>query len=267
MMVLAACLVCGIGDVSAVGLSGQGSGNPLRVVAGVAWLLLSLTVVAIAIWQGVMPQMRAQWAMAAAESLADGGSELSASQVTALRKAWRVAVDADPLAVLALQRWAEFETGQLRIQAEELVAQRAAAGTAEDAGRAVGPEVFTKSMEQALAGAVEVCNELIAADRKNSVGYLLRGRCYSLAGQALGDRKWLMCAVSDFETVTERNRGAIEVWLELSKLQRLAGVPEASRRSAERVRQLNAINQEWGHRDQFLSAEDEQQLQDLLKQG
>ena len=267
MMVLAACLVCGIGDVSAVGLSGQGRGSPLRVVSGVTWLLLSLAVVATGIWQGVMPQMRAQWAMAAAESLADGGSELSASQVTALRKAWRVAVDTDPLAVLALQRWAEFETGQLRTQAEELAAQRAAAGTAEDAGRAVGPEVLTNSMEQALAGAIEVCNELIAADRKNSVGYLLRGRCYSLAGQALGDRKWLMCAVSDFETVTERNRGAIEIWLELSKLQRLAGVPEASRRSAERVRQLNAINQEWGHRDQFLSAEDEQQLQDLLKQG
>lgn len=265
MMTLAVCLISGLGDVRAAGLSDSMISLPR--VARVAWLLLSLVLVAAGMWMGVIPQMRAQWAIAAAESLTDGGQGMTVSQVTALRKAWRAAVDADPLAVSALQRWAEFETRLLRGSATELLDLRALTGRTGAEGQEVSEEALRTNMQKELLGAIDVCEELIAADRGNSVGYLLRGRCYLLAGQALGDQQLLMRAVSDFTTVTDRNRGAIEIWLELSKLQRLAGAEEASRRSAERVQELNRINQEWGHRDQFLSAEDEQLLRDLLKQG
>ncbi len=277
MMTLAACVITGCQGGMVTGE--QGPAAERLPLSGGRWswgpaaggLILSLVIVAAIVGTGVIPQTRLQWALMQAESLESGGREWNQTELGLVRQAWQRAVQADMLAVRPRQRWAEFEAGRLYSVVSRLVAAESVgeASKKDPLGRQAEIEsrsLLVTEVETQLQAALEACELLIAADNRNSPGYLVRGRCYSLAAQALHRQEDLQRAIADLEKVTERNRGAIEVWLELAQLQRLAGQGAASRRSAERVEALNRINQAWGHRDQFLTEDEERVLRELLEQ-
>jgi hypothetical protein len=277
MMALAVCLITGCQGGMVTREQGPVAEQLPSTAGRWAWgpaaggLILSLVLVAVVVGTGVIPQARLQWALMQADSLDSGGRDWNQTELGLVRQAWQRAVQADALAVRPRQRWAEFEAGRLYSVVSRLVAAESVgeASTEDSLGRQAEIEsrsLLVTEVETQLRAALEACELLIAADTRNGLGYLVRGRCYSLAAQALRRQEDLERAIADLKTVTERNRGAIEVWLELAQLQRLAGQGAASRQSAERVEALNRINQAWGHRDQFLTEDEERVLRELLEQ-
>jgi hypothetical protein len=168
------------------------------------------------------------------------------------------AIAADPIAVAPRQRQVEIATYQLLALQAAMISAGRTSGVVE-AG--TSPDLIARIQE-----GLEACGNLIAADRRSLAGYKQRAELRTLAWSLLQNPDDLAAAVADQETVVTFHPTAVLEWLELARLYDLSSGDEAGQRSesaAQRALELEAVNQAWGHRDQWLTAEQTKLLKQL----
>lgn len=222
----------------------------MSLLLDTAWCLAGLV---ITVWIGLIPVSRCVGFVQAGDDFWYRQSMLDSAE-----RSYRQAAASDPLSALPRQRLAEVATYRLRDFCL-LLTQHDSRRPSDDA-----ESRLVDVCEQLLATAVDLCSELIVADQRNSSGFKLRSQAYALAGEAMRRRApaksgaWLESAVADQERVTQMNPAAVSEWVELLRLCQItdgSARRDRSESAAQRVLELDRINQAWGHRDQFLSPE------------
>ena len=118
------------------------------------------------------------------------------------------------------------------------------------AGGGAAPDSAVEA-EAALAA----CERWIAADRRSISGFVNRAEiCHIMYGIS-GNPEHIRSCVRDLETVVSRYPTSALFQAQLSVRRSTAGDSEGARRAAIEARQIDGVNQKWGHRDQFLSAD------------
>jgi hypothetical protein len=184
--------------------------------------------------------------------------------------AYRKAAEMDGLAVSPRQRIAELSAHTLR---EDLaLLQRFESGTRSlNDDKALAAEQKAKA-EKSFEKALEACDLLISVDKRNSFSVGLKAECLALGAQIRSDDELLSEAVKLQQNVVVLYPSSVEGWLQLVKLSHRfvtsgdkTDVDETVLGTAiKRLRQLDEINHQWGHRDRFLSEDDQALFQDVI---
>lgn len=238
----------GVGAVKPVACAIRTSGARGRAASAVAF-----AGAVVVLWWGVIPVDRVDVLLgeATARLELDRSPDLAAKAVVE-------AVAADPIAVAPRQRRVEIATYQLLALQAAMISTGRTSGVVE-AG--TSPDLIARIQE-----GLEACGNLIAADRRSLAGYKQRAELRTLAWSLLQNPDDLAAAVADQETVVTFHPTAVLEWLELARLYDLSSGDEADQRSesaAQRALELEAVNHAWGHRDQWLTAEQTKLLKQL----
>ena len=177
---------------------------------------------------------------------------------------YQQAHQADPQNVTPRQRIAEV----LSYRLSEAVAFRAAetdvvgTETGVETGRSEGEDDNRKLADEAL----QACENLISADRRNSFSYRLRAEVRWNAGLLYNDNLLRNLAIQDLLTATHLYPSSVDAWYRLAEQLDAAGAAHvaAANVGAERVLQLETLNRAWGHADRFLT---EEQLAKISRLG
>ena len=205
---------------------------------------------------GLLPVLAAQRNVAEADNLMHRQRNLRAAIIH-----YQKAITADPFAVVPCQRVAELELSRLRDlkHAQEASPDRATVKIA--AGTDSGPDA-KKSVSQAL----DACDVLIAADRRNSFGFRARAECLALGARLLNSEEMMQQAIDQQQQVVEMYPSSVDDWVQLVRLyetdprQRWKMLAETA---AVRCLQLEEINRRWGHQDRYLAESDVLMLKSL----
>jgi hypothetical protein len=179
----------------------------------------------------------------------------------------KVAADADPLGVSSRQQIAELELQRLS-QLELLVIQNKTTHTQEPL-EADNDKDAIDQMKVAIDQALEACENLISADRRSSTGHRIRTSCLLIGARVLNDSTMLKEAIASQQLVVGMNPTSVHDWLDLAKLCQSAPANSAAPlalAAAQRALELEAINRDWGHQDQFLTPQDLGLLTNLNEQ-
>lgn len=157
---------------------------------------------------------------------------------------FRQAIQADPQSVTPRQRMAEVLSYRL---SEAAVLRQAATG-----------RVGMDEADRRLADdALDACESLLSADRRNSFSYQLRAEVrWNAAVMNGADQMWNL-AIQDLQTAASLYPSSVAVWYQLAERLASAGVQhnDAAKAAAERALQLDRINHTWGHSDRYLTDE------------
>jgi len=165
------------------------------------------------------------------------------------------ALQADPQSVTPRQRIAEVLSYRLSEAAALRAAETDIVGTetGTKTGRSNGDDDHRKLADEAL----QACESLIAADRRNSFSYRLRAEVRWNAGLLYNNDQLRNLAIQDLLAVTHLYPSSVDAWYRLAEQLDAAGAEHlaAAKVAAERVLQLEKLNRAWGHADRFLTEE------------
>ncbi len=248
------------GNPDAVGERIRGS----RIVPGTesqrTWLYLStallfLAAAVVVLTFGLIPVSMAE------RHLLNGENAVHRQRIPgAALASYRLAAESDPLGVTPRQRIAELESyrlSELRILFER---QKPLAAES-DAG--IDSSVTAESQLEIAVRAVE---SLISADRRNCLGYRMRARCLAAGSILLKNPEMLEQAIAAQQNVTEMYPSSVQDWAELAFLSHMAksqGWSDLAKPASLRALELDQINRQWGHRDQYLPPEQLEQLREI----
>ncbi|MDA1231239.1 MAG: O-antigen ligase family protein, partial [Planctomycetota bacterium] len=110
-----------------------------------------------------------------------------------------------------------------------------------------------KLVDQAL----QACEDLILADRRNSFSYRLRAEVRWNSSLLNEDHEFQILAIQDLETATRLYPSSVDGWYRLAERLDFAGLEhvKAAGTAADRVLELETLNRAWGHADRFLTDE------------
>ena len=165
------------------------------------------------------------------------------------------AVQADPQSVTPRQRIAEVLSyrlsGAVALRAAETDVAVTETGAKTELSKA--EDDSRKLADEAL----QACENLISADRRNVFSYRLRAEMRWNAGLLHGDDQLQILAIEDLSTATRLYPSSVDAWYRLAERLDTAGadLDDAAKVAAERVLQLENLNRAWGHADRFLTEE------------
>lgn len=230
----------------AVAAGGNGGQTPIAwrhgnlIAAG-----LCLVSVCVVIKFGLMPVTLAAYHVRAGNLLITGPQNRSKAE-----EQFKDAAHADPQSVTPRQRLVEV----LAYPLTEAVLLRAASGEREG---------FSEADRRLADEALDACERLITADRRNSFSYGLRAEVRWNAAIVKADRQLQNLAIQDLKTAVQLYPSSTAAWYNLA--QRLAaatiGYQDEAKAAAERTLQLDDLNHAWGHSDRFLADEQREQIE------
>jgi hypothetical protein len=184
--------------------------------------------------------------------------------------AYQKAAEMDLFAVSPRQRIAELSAHTLR-EDLNLLREFESGAQSLDHEKAIVAEQKAKA-EKSFEKAIEACNLWISSDKRNSFSVGLKAECLAIGAQIRSDVVLLREAVTLQQNVVVMYPSSIEAWLQLVKLYRqsisggarTAGDVMVLEKAIKRLRQLDDINHRWGHRDRFLSEDDQALFQDVI---
>ncbi len=105
--------------------------------------------------------------------------------------------------------------------------------------------------------ALQACEDLIQADRRNSFSYRLRAEVRWNAGLLCGDHELRKLAIQDLHTASSLYPSSVDALYRLAERLDSAGAEDvdAARVAAVRVLELEKMNRSWGHADRFLTVD------------
>ena len=163
---------------------------------------------------------------------------------------FQLAREADPQSPTPRQRIAEV----LSYRLSEAAALRAA-----DAGAAVpafGSGNFDDEELQKLADkALEACEDLLQADRRNSFSYRLRAEVRWNTSLLFDDQQLQGLAIQDLQLASNLYPSSVDASYRLAERLDSAGAEysDAAKAVAVRVLKIETMNRSWGHADRFLT--------------
>jgi hypothetical protein len=177
---------------------------------------------------------------------------------------YRRAAESDPLSTPPRQRIAELES--YRLMDVQSVATEEPTPKTETSP----PKIDSRSvLESQLRNALEAAEAFILADVRSCFGYRIRARCLATGSILLKNEELLERAIMDQQNVTRMYPSSVVDWAELASLCDNAAGAQWSSVAAEaavRALELEKINQQWGHRDQYLSPDQVIHLQRIAAQ-
>ena len=160
-----------------------------------------------------------------------------------VREAFKKAIAADPFRVSPRQTWAEFEAGRLNAM----------------------PDVSAVSSNELMTGVDVACRSWMEADPLSAGPYRLRASVERRIWELTTEPAFLHRGIDSLSEAVLRHPGEVEVWLEKAELEAASGDRVASAASVARAAQLNELNHQWGHQDQYLSEKNEALLARLAE--
>jgi tetratricopeptide (TPR) repeat protein len=235
-------------------------GIRVEVIGGVSAGKSSLAKIRCLMYSAVLPGLFCVVAktgvfpvIAAENAIRNGNSLLNNAQFPARAiDQFQQAGQSDPQSPTPRQRIAEV----LSYRLSEAVALRAAemetTGTTSD-DRNSGGEEIQKLADDAL----QACEDLIQADRRNSFSYRLRAEVRWNAGLLLNDQELQKLAIQDLQMASNMYPSSVDALYRLAERLDSAGAEHhnAARTTASRVLQMETMNRSWGHADRFLTVD------------
>jgi len=167
------------------------------------------------------------------------------------------ASQADPQSVTPRQRIAEV----LSYRLSEAVGLRAEAASNERKGM--------NEAERSLADqALQACENLISADRRNSFSYGLRSEVRWNTALLIGDSQMRDLAIQDLQTAANLYPSSAAARYRLTERLAAAGIEhrDEAKTNAQRVLELDQINHAWGHSDRYLTDEQRKTVERISEQ-
>jgi hypothetical protein len=241
MIMLLLCLAAGISS----DVAQTESGGKNRGLWGVAVLLAAFTAI---IRFGLLPVTVSQ------NHIAIGNSLLTNAQFPSRAlDQFQQAIQADPQSVTPRQRIAEVLSYRLSgaVRAAETKV------TGPETGAVTGGIQRDDDNRKLADGALEACENLISADRRNSFSYRLRAEVRWNASLLNDDVRLRNLAIQDLRTGTILYPSSVDACYRLAEQMDAAGAEYVNdaKVAAMRALQLEELNRLWGHADRFLSAE------------
>jgi len=169
----------------------------------------------------------------------------------------------DPQSPTPRQRMAEV----LSYRLAEVAALRAA--ESESAGTTSGSGITNDEEIRKLANkALQACEYLIQADRRNSFSYRLRGEVRWNASQLFDDQELRKLAIQDLQMASHLYPSSVDALYRLAERLDSAGAEhfDAAQAAASRVLQMETLNRSWGHADRFLTADQLAKMSRIAKE-
>lgn len=180
-------------------------------------------------------------------------------------ESYRLAAESDPIGVTPRQRMAELEAYRLaELQGQNQIESQPQAENGRD--QESDNDTASATRKQ-VTSAIAAAESLISADKRSCFGYRIRARCLAAGSILLKNPELMEQAIADQEIVTRMYPSSVQDWLELAVLSHAAESPrwsELARQAVGRAMDLERINRQWGHRDQFLTSDDLHQLKKIL---
>ncbi|MCA9012267.1 MAG: O-antigen ligase family protein, partial [Planctomycetaceae bacterium] len=124
-------------------------------------------------------------------------------------------------------------------------------------------EGFDEADRRLADEALDACERLIVADRRNSFSYGLRAEVRWNAAIVKADKQLQNLAIQDLKTAVQLYPSSTAAWYNLA--QRLAATTindqDEAKKAARRALQLDELNHAWGHSDRFLADEQRKQIE------
>jgi len=243
MITLLMCLAAGI---PGNGPQSHSHGKKLRVLCAAA----CLAACTVTIRFGLLPVTTAENHIRIGNSLLTNAHFPSRSLGQ-----FQQADQADPQSVTPRQRIAEILSYRLSEAAALRAAETAVAVT--DTGARTGLNKEENEPRKRIVEALQACENLISADRRNSFSYRLRAEVRWNAGLLNEDDRLRNLAIQDLLTATRLYPSSVDAWFRLAEQLDAAGAEydNAAKVAVKRVLQLENLNRAWGHADRFLTDE------------
>lgn len=185
--------------------------------------------------------------------------------------AYHKASETDLLAVGPRQRVAELSAYALREESKGL--ERITSAVKNSGEDAVSLAEQKAKVEKSLDKALEACNLWISVDTRNSFSVGLKAECLSTGFRIKSEDGLLSEAIRLQQQVVAMYPSSVEAWMQLVRFcyegikrgDSNAEVEQLLVLAADRVRQLDEVNHQWGHRDRYLSDDDRALIQDAMK--
>jgi hypothetical protein len=233
--------------------------RPWTRIAAAAFCLLGS---AGTVFLGVWPVVSGKRLVAASNYAQQTGSLREASSLL------RAACSADFLAVNPRQRLAELETYRLIEAGRESVSPGSSSdGRQPGSDSLSGADLGTRFQNQALV-ALEACDRYVAADLTSVGAIRCRADCQWEVYVRNLDSKILGRVISDQEKVVQMYPSSAVDWYKLARSASRTADPGSGRlalHAAGEAMRLEALNQKWGHRDRYLSAEQISDLKTIIE--
>ncbi len=256
MLLLLVCATLGTSKTEPV--SGTATAKLSRKLIPLSHSFLCLGVAIVVLKFGLVPVSSMERQLLLAEDMLNRQRNPRAAL-----ESYSKAAESDPLAVIPRQRIAELETYRLK----ELESLQSLQRESDESGSPDEAEVASK-INQLIPNAIEACNMLISADRRSSYAFRTKADCLATAARLQQDSGMRKEAIIEQQRVVQMYPSSLEHWIELIDLyladaDTIGQWGQQIQSASDRALELNEINHQWGHQDQYLS---EQQMQ-LLNQA
>lgn len=188
--------------------------------------------------------------------------------------AYRHAAETDLFSTGPRQRLAELSAYAFKEESRRLQRIISALGNSHGHMEVVAEQ--RAKVEKSLEKALEACNFWISADKRNSFSLSLKAECLAIGSQIgninNADQR-LRQAIELQQRVVTMYPSSVEAWMQLVRFCRQCVnldisnplVDDVLAMATSRVRELDSTNHQWGHKDRFLSDEDRDLLQGVMK--
>jgi hypothetical protein len=184
---------------------------------------------------------------------------------------YRQAAETDWLAAGPRQRIAELSAYVLREESKRLESITSAVKNPGHDADLVAEQ--KAKVEKSLDRALEACNLWISVDTRNSFSVGLKAECLAIGSRIRGEDRLLSEAIELQQQVVTMYPSSVEAWMQLVRFC-YQGIKrgdsniefeELLAMATGRVRQLDDVNHQWGHRDRYLSDADRALIQEAMK--
>ncbi|MCH2201324.1 MAG: O-antigen ligase family protein [Fuerstiella sp.] len=111
------------------------------------------------------------------------------------------------------------------------------------------------------------CDSYVACDKRRIDGRLTRALVYHQVYQITGQHEYIEYSLDDLRQVIEWHPTNAAFRVQLALLEETAGQISAACATAKKAKDIEAVNQEWGHSDQYLSADDIRNMDRIISGG
>lgn len=184
---------------------------------------------------------------------------------------YRQAAETDWLAAGPRQRIAELSAYVLREESKRLESITSAVKNPGHDADLVAEQ--KAKVEKSLDRALEACNLWISVDTRNSFSVGLKAECLAIGSRIRGEDRLLSEAIELQQQVVTMYPSSVEAWMQFVRFC-YQGIKrgdsniefeELLAMATGRVRQLDDVNHQWGHRDRYLSDADRALIQEAMK--
>lgn len=118
--------------------------------------------------------------------------------------------------------------------------------------------------DQELEMIESACREAIRCDERAIGGRLSRARIYQQLDRLTGESEYIETSVRDLRNVVQRHPTNAALQVERAVCEQSAGNSAEAREAAEQALRIEAVNQSWGHSDQYLSDDQLKTLEQII---